>query len=181
MCKILKREIFDDVAYYQWLQELVWADREPYDEYVMLISSLHKMPYRWVSENDKNRASDGIKMRELFVETEGYDVEDIPDRPCSVFEMLVGFANRIERDIMGVPGNDHPELWFWIMIKNLGLDVCVDKAYNESYFRQQVEGWMDQKPKIYPKYSPFPVKQQFRYGQKMELWRAMNLYLNANF
>ena len=47
--------------------------------------------------------------------------------PQVVLEVLVALSRRIEIEIMGEPGNDHIEKWFWIMLSNLGVMVRDDR------------------------------------------------------
>ena len=81
--------------YYQWLLEQIHGHVEPYYDYSLLLSELHYIPFTWQMERDKNRASDGERLRWIYM-----DENNIPDIfydlgiQVSVLEVLVGLAIR---------------------------------------------------------------------------------------
>lgn len=80
--------------------------------------------------SDASRASDGTELRYEYAVYCGEGVNNVAsdealgelyDMPCTVLEMLVALAIRIDRDITGDPGVDGAYLWFQLMLSNLGL------------------------------------------------------------
>lgn len=87
---------------------------------------------------DENRAHDGISLRERFRYERGYSEKDVEvlSGGCSVLEMMVGLAVRVEETIMTDPDQgNRTDIWFWTMIENMGL-LCV----NDDTFNRRLDG-----------------------------------------
>lgn len=167
--------------YFNWLKSLVLAE----ENYSFLWWKLHHMIYLWIVDLDENRAEDGRYLRYSFTIT-AYDridynpeeVEEYLAGPCTVFEMLVALAKRIEHDVMDdVDEEDRTYIWFHEMIKNLGLDKYDDSHYNDDEVDDIVHRFMGRK---YPKNGKGNA---FLAGQKggplfqdLELWTQMQNY-----
>lgn len=125
--------------YFLWLVDVVgrsfnYPSEDDFpNNYMVLFHFLHGIEFRWVIDNDINRAADGIDLRGRFAtESRGnfYAYRDALMGPCSVFEALVALAKRCEESIMEEADfGDRTGQWFWIMIQNLGLD-----AFDNSHF-----------------------------------------------
>lgn len=159
--------------YFNWMAEVVGAHR------VELLAILDSIPFEWSVKNDDNRAADGIELRRRFAETNYIELTDEDFAvPCSVLEMMVALALRCDNDIMGEPGEEHPEIWFWMMIRNLGLDEGVS---DEQHVREVIDIWLKRKFEPDGKGSPFPG-QKFKTDQrKVEIWSQLNNYLIENY
>lgn len=89
--------------------------------YIDILRILHQTEFPWIVPGDKNRAEDGIELRTHFLREVNVDedpsLESWLTEPCSVLEMLYGFAIRasFQTDIRVVD-------WFWTFLNNLGLD-----------------------------------------------------------
>lgn len=116
--------------YFNWLCVLVHADDYLGKEWYILAKTLHDIEYYWLIPNDDNRANDGIKLREVWLSTIKNEAEDlgvgtyIPldalSGPCTMLEMMVGLASRIESDIMQRDDEGNRTwIWFWHMVSNL--------------------------------------------------------------
>lgn len=90
---------------------------------------LYRTPFIVVVPGDKNRASDGLRLRTIWsnICTRYKDYSPI-DRPfCSFLEMMVAFARRIDVDILRGPGEpDRHDKWFHMMFKNMTFDEYFD-------------------------------------------------------
>lgn len=108
-----------DNAYYDWL-----LDKIEYDDYCFdtILEILFNTPFTWSIANDDNRAMDGIVLRSIFMSEEGWNTEPYKNHECSVLEMMIALAMRIENDIMWDGEDDRTAQWFWEMIRNLKLD-----------------------------------------------------------
>lgn len=104
-----------DDLYFDWLRVKVLAPRDHnYEDLLML---LFKTEFTWVILNDRNRAADGIELRFDFLRETNYPREEAwVGEPCSILEMLIGFAQRAAFQT-DWPVRD----WFWRMIENLRL------------------------------------------------------------
>lgn len=112
---------------------------------------------------------------------EGYDT------PCSVLEILVSVANRME-DILYEPENGNRALkWLWTLIRNLGLETFTDGAYkaNPGSFDQAVdeilEKFINRTYDRRGKGGLFPLKKPRSDQREVEIWYQMQEYLDENF
>lgn len=151
--------------------------------YNMLLSYLFDTPFRWSFKimSDANRAKDGQLLRDRYANDTGdYILYEDKREPCNVLEMMVALAIRIEEDITGDPGDDHPEKWFWEMIDNLGLDKQTDRNFDERMTKKILDIWMLRKFDEDGKGSLFPLKCLPKDQRLLSIWDQMNLYLNEN-
>jgi len=105
-----------DERYFNWLCAKVLSVDVPI--YWDLMRIMYKTEFVWVIEGDKNRAEDGVELRQDFLRQAF--IKNDPhwfNSPCSVLEVLIAFANRawFQTDI---PSKE----WFWTFMVNLGLD-----------------------------------------------------------
>ena len=81
--------------YFNWLCELVHIDQIE-RSYWLLAKDMHRKEFIAYIDHDENRASDGIELREEYLRTVDYNGYLDMDRKCSVFEMLVALAQRMD-------------------------------------------------------------------------------------
>lgn len=116
--------------YFNWLCVIVHADNYADKKWYILAKTLHDIEFYWTVPNDENRATDGIKMREVWLSTLKSEAEDLGvvvdlpldalNGPCTMFEMMVGLSSRIESDIMQRDdAGNRTSMWFWFMFHNL--------------------------------------------------------------
>lgn len=168
-----------------------WLSNKVYDpkfvkrkHYGRLMTYLFDKEFIYIIPMDENRAEDGIALRYDFASDMGYDASDISmeilNRPCSMLEMMVALADRIETHIMGDPGGeDNPGQWFWTMIVNLGLGGMIDKEFSSTYCDMVVDKCNNRE------YLPngengglFVVNDPSLDLRNVEIWYQMNWYLN---
>ena len=101
-----------DSLYFQWLCDFVNVNKGN-KSYYILLKTLHKREFYGFIPNDSNRINDGKKLREIFVSEYGIDDRreydiciDALSGPCSVLEMMVALAKRIEDDILFDPADE---------------------------------------------------------------------------
>ena len=121
---------YTKTEYFDFLFDLGFGNDS---KHVDLAKRLHKIDYIWFDRMDENRMYDGIEIRKYYLSDDlGYMPDDIdefdeyifPNTP-SVLEVLVGFANRLCRDILGWKVKKLIRFW----IDNLGLTrskTCTD-------------------------------------------------------
>lgn len=139
-------------------------------------------PFYW-DENmisDANRAEDGKSLRHLYLRERG-EVSGMTDEPCSVLEMLVAFALRIELDIMGEPGADNPGRWFHLMLENLGISSCSNGNMNKRLVTYHIDTWMWREFTPRGHGSLFPLREYPGDQRELPIWDQMNFYLNENY
>lgn len=106
-------------TYFRWLCAKVIPRHS--DIYYGLLLVMYKTEFVWMHQahGDHNRAAEGIELRLDFLrETNVYQDRLWFDQPCSVLEALIALARRanFQFDTWGV------DEWFWLFIKNLGLE-----------------------------------------------------------
>jgi hypothetical protein len=168
-----------DETYFKWLYSQV-ADpgvKSKTLAYWKVLRVLHEKEFVWVVENDENRIADGKILREEFLDATGYSVDD-PDwieLGCSMLELLVGLAKRLDYDSVSVG----PHYWFWVhLMHNIGLSQYNDAS---SFDDCDVEDILDRV--IYRSYEfdgsggLFPLKHPKQDQRRVELWYQMAAYV----
>lgn len=169
-------------VYFHLLCEIVHAD-DPQESYIYLMEVLFQTEYIWTIDNDVNRAEDGKHLRRKF-----FNDPDILDKPCTVLEMMIALAIRIDDEVMWNPDKgDRTAVWFWEMIDNLGLGelndgLKFDKI--ESIASRKLHIFMHRMYKNDGVGSLFPVKNLnlnlshvTTFSNKTEVWYQMMLYM----
>ena len=168
--------------YFQWLVDKVDGHMPPWYDYSLLLKELHDIPFIWGIDMDKNRASDGERLRwEYMDENNIADIFYKDGIPCSVLEMMIGLSERCDTDIMGEAGEKHVSEWFWIMIENLDLLKCKDECFSSEYVLQQIGRWLDRDFRKNGFGSPFPRHKTRTDQRKVEIWQQMCGYLSENY
>ena len=119
--------------YIHWVavDKLGLSDKQ-FRQYNFLFSDLSKIEFISSHPMDKNRANDGLSLRERFT----YETGDFLDSSsgltpkCSFFEMLAGLAIRIESQLMrNLSLGDRTSQWFMGMIDILGFSDYTNKNW----------------------------------------------------
>lgn len=153
--------------YYFWLCDKI-GYQEDYDPLLRFIFSVQ---FTWTNNLDENRSLDGLRLRELFAEEEDVRGDWDDSNPCSVLEMLVALAIRVEEDIMGDPDI----CLFWRMIDHLGLT----ETGNQKMWETILDDWLDRRIErdgtggIFPlNYTP-PRNQRY-----VDIWEQCMCWIN---
>lgn len=102
--------------YFDWLCAKVRLDGTP--NYLDLFRILHSHIFTPLVRGDENRCADAIEIREYFLDETGLDADPgWIDQECSVFEVLLAFAEKAEFQI-----EMSASQWFWQFITNLNLE-----------------------------------------------------------
>lgn len=167
--------------YFQWMCQLVkWPRRSNYST---LLSYLHSVDFEYIIPMDGNRAEDGVELRYRFGYENDFDAPLIAsyldDRPCSVLEMMVALALRCEEHIADDPDiGNRTGLWFWEMVKNLGLMSMRDNTFDEDYAEDIVTRFLNRDFKRDGRGSLFTVQNCEYDLRTVEIWYQMCWYLN---
>lgn len=161
--------------YFQWMLSLVSDDTKDAHMYENLLRKLHAYEFSYILPMDKNRYNDGVSLRYRFLYTnELLEYKDILEQfPCSVLEMMVALALRIEEDIMSnFEIGDRTAIWFWDMIDSLGVlsgdktvEAVLEKFLNRQY-KKNGEGGL------------FTVKRSTIDMRTEEIWYQVCWYLS---
>lgn len=173
--------------YFEWMYNLVINDRDVRDlSYRKLLSSLHSVKFTYILDRDGNRAGDGISLRYRFGRAHGYSREVIEEyidvRPCSVLEMMIALALRIEEDIMDdYDYGDRTGQWFWSMIISLGLATEYDSRFDREYVESTISAFLNRKYKRNGKGGLFTLTETRKDLRKVEIWYQAMWFLDENF
>lgn len=166
--------------YFEWMYDLVCKDRYSKSiSYRKLITHLHSIEFIYSIPLDSNRANDGEKLRYRFALCQDCEeLSDYLDDPCSVLEMMIALAIRVEENILDdVEIGDRSDQWFWEMISNLGLGGMNDRHYDRDFVQRTIERF------LYRDYEPdgkgglFWIRNCDRDLRKIEIWCQFNYYI----
>lgn len=137
-------EIIDQ--YFDWMYSMIYQDTPYYRDtsYTKLLTYLHGSEFRPTLSGDQNRAVDGIELRWCFVYENHYlDEQDYVlsclEGPCSMLEMMIALARKME-GIMDDPSyGDRTSRWFRGMIVSLGLGNMYDYRFDRRIVEERIK------------------------------------------
>lgn len=166
--------------YFQWLCSLVcFSDDVTYNN---LLSFLYDTIFTSPILMDDNRAYDGCNLRYHFGDDEEVYMSrityELDYRPCSVLEMMIALALRLEQEILYDPEKTNicPNI-FWAMIDNMDLLKMSDDNFDVEYVFLRVNGMLDRTYDYDGKYGLFSAKNPRGDFRKMEIWYQAQAYL----
>ena len=170
-------------SYYEWLVKKIGGENCGHYCYSKLLHFLFREPFTWKNDIylDVNREEDGFELRSVYFDETGKRLDINLIDTCSVLEMMVALSIRADRDIMWIPGEDHPERLFWIMISNAGLLDFSDAYYDETTVYNIIDNILKRN------YAPngqggfFPVSHVYHDMRTLTIWEQMNQYLNETY
>ena len=168
--------------YFMWLCNLVGHN----GSYFMLLDYLHRIQFTYVLDMDGNRAEDGINLRYKFGEAERYSDAMIASyldiSPCSVLEMMAALAFRCEEHLMCDDSiGDRTGVWFWEMIKNLGLASMSDRNFNQDRVEAIITDFLDRDYEPDGRGGLFAIEGYSRDMRTIEIWYQMCAYLEVYY
>lgn len=188
----MKEKKIDD-EYFSWLYSKVKKQQRTY---VKLSKFLHTIPFRWTVPNDVNRCEDGLNLRENFLTESHLDeshltVKYFMKAPCTVFELLVALAGRLDFIMYELDDQESREpRWYREMLMNLRLAEYTDNYNTSDRFDEMteqkiykvIEVFMDRTYDFNGTGGLFPMKMRPKKDQrKVEIWYQMMLYLDENY
>ena len=177
---MFRDQIIND--YFEWLWNFTKC--RGHSQNRKIITLLHNIEFRYSIPMDANREEDGIDLRYRFVTEVGIpknyqEVYAYLDGPCSVLEMMIALAIRCEESIMDDPDiGDRTSEWFWLMMKNLGLDYMSDRKFDRDIAEEKISIFLDRRYKRNGEGGLFVVNGR-RDLRKVEIWYQMCWYLDT--
>lgn len=177
---MFRDQIIND--YFEWLWNFTKC--RGHSQNRKIITLLHNIEFRYSIPMDANREEDGIDLRYRFITEVGIpknyqEVYAYLDGPCSVLEMMIALAIRCEESIMDDPDiGDRTSEWFWLMMKNLGLDYMSDRKFDRDLAEEKISIFLDRKYKRNGEGGLFVVNGR-RDLRKVEIWYQMCWYLDT--
>jgi len=170
--------------YFHWLCDLIEVNA-PDKSYWFLANDLHRREFFWLISNDDNRANDGRNLRDLFADDEKYDDIEPINGPCTVLEMLIGLAMRMDGIMADLDNTNRTSKWFWEIITNVGLDKFNDDVYfelnGEININTAIDIILERTYRRNGKGGLFPLKFNKKDQRKVEIWYQMSEYLLENY
>lgn len=184
--------------YYYWLISIVKPEEQKPLDYDDVLYALFATEFYSKLDNDDNRIGDGLKLRDEYGANLGlsegilrqlYDMTG----PCSVLEVMIALAKRAEDEFMYDPNlGDRTKKWFWIMVKNLKLDVLAHpwptfgpllegKSGPKKQFQDIVEDFLERRYKKNGEGGLFRVNKGNIDMRKTEIWYQMCWFFDENF
>lgn len=177
---MFRDQIIND--YFEWLWNFTKC--RGHSQNRKIITLLHNIEFRYSIPMDANRETDGIDLRYRFITEVGIpknyqEVYGYLDGPCSVLEMMIALAIRCEESIMDDPDiGDRTSEWFWLMMKNLGLDYMSDRKFDRDIAEEKISIFLDRRYKRNGEGGLFVVNGR-RDLRKVEIWYQMCWYLDT--
>ena len=177
---MFRDQIIND--YFEWLWNFTKC--RGHSQNRKIITLLHNIEFRYSIPMDANREEDGIDLRYRFITEVGIpknyqEVYGYLDGPCSVLEMMIALAIRCEESIMDDPDiGDRTSEWFWLMMKNLGLDYMSDRKFDRNVAEEKISIFLDRRYKRNGEGGLFVVNGR-RDLRKVEIWYQMCWYLDT--
>lgn len=173
-------------AYFRWLCSLV-EDTKTKHNFLEFAWALHQKEFYPIVPNDYNRESDGKKLREDYVRAmnNGIIFGDFSDGACTVFEMMIGIAQRIDFFLSDINHGDRVPKWFWILVHNLNLlqfedddpDIGRKRIINDEILNKLIE----RRYLANGKGGLFPLVEPKQDQRNVEIWYQMQAWLMEKY
>lgn len=144
--------------------------------YNHLLYFLLNKSFKYTIPRDDNRVKDGLSLRYKYFE-DFDNPEEILGVNASVLEVLIGLSIRLDREYIGEPGDPHPEIIFWEMICNLGLDKFDDLKWSEDEAEKIVNKWLLRDYDFDGKGGIFPLSVATFDQRNTEIWDQAMAYV----
>lgn len=169
--------------YFEWLCKMVCRDEDEYQEYREMFRVLYDTVFEYSILRDANREADGLCLRDKFVdmhpEIDIRLMERAFNSPCSVLEVVVALADRMEIIMSDPEIGDRTIKWFWIMLSNLGLEHMDNDHFDEDYILERLNVFMRRQYDFDGSNGGlFIIPNPRNDLRKTEIWYQMNWYLS---
>lgn len=169
-------------AYFEWMRKLIITDCN--GSYEKLLRHLNNIDFYYRLEMDANRFDDGINLRYRFGDDTGIESVIISNcldiKDCSILEMLIALAMRCENNIMDNPDiGNRTSTWFWLMIKNMGLDQFADSVFNNIGVDEILYNFLEREYKSNGEGGLFIIDNCIVDLCDVEIWEQMCWYLDS--
>ena len=166
--------------YFKWMCKKIGGQNESYQK---LLHYLNDTEFTYIVKMDRNRYEDGKEMRYRF----GYEcripdeaIDDyIYDLPCSVLEMMLALALRLEDHIMtNSEYGNRTKIWFWDMIFSLGLAKMTDPFFDAAKVKKSVDRFLAREYAENGRGGLFTIHSDAHNMKTAEIWYQAMWYLS---
>lgn len=168
--------------YFDWMYRLVIPESQDIS-YRRLLTYLNSVTFYPLLSMDENRVQDGEDLRYHFGYEHRYLSSEIgallDHRPCSVLEMMVALAVRMENGMKNPTYGDRTHHWFCEMLTSLGLRDMTDENFDRVKASRIIRNFLERKYAANGKGGLFTVPSETRDMRNAEIWYQMNWYLDS--
>lgn len=155
--------------------------------YYLLAQILHERIFYSNFANDMNRSEDGKNLRAFFA-SQYDDPDDILmqlDGPCTVLEMLIGLAKRMDFMFIGSGDRNQASHWFFVLIQNLGLytyddDMLLGDEEKHEEVDRILDILLERHYERDGRGGLFPLRNPYQDQTKVEIWYQANAWMMEN-
>lgn len=152
--------------------------------YFELARALHMYEFRAKLPADKNRGMDGMQLRVEFMQRHGEYGSATNRGGCTILELLVAIARRMSFLMHGNSSDHRTAYYFWVLIRNLGLEKLTDENWYSSsgdfFVEDAVWRITDRQYDRNGKGGLFPLKHPMEDQRGVEIWYQMHAWLGEN-
>jgi len=164
--------------YFNWLVKSIGRGHRDLVN-VPFLEFLHHIPYRGILPNDENREEDGKYLRYSFsVRNNQPGADDILAGPCSMLEMLIGLAKKLEFTIAEGP-TDRTAQWFWMFVNNLKL-MPQSGPMADYRNKEIIDRFINREYEYSGRGGLFPLEHPKEDQREVEIWYQMMAYAEEN-
>lgn len=173
-------------SYFDFLCNLVGRK----EEYGRLLLYLHETEFYSLVPNDDNRGVDGEQLRNHYFDEVGATSppslpNDVPNSPCTVLEMIIGVAFRLEFELLGGQYERPAADWFWVLIDNLCLSPYTDQKMGYGIYilevKTAIERLLERQYLEDGDGGLFPLKHPKKDQRRVEIWYQMSAWVIENY
>ena len=149
--------------------------------YNKLLYFLFNKSFKYVLDRDENRMRDGLSLRYDYIDETGVEKDEFESEAsanCTCLEVLVALAIRLDREYIGDPGEETPELIFWEMICNLNLDYYDDKRWDAASAERIIDIWLLREYDFDGTGGIFPLSVVTFDQRNVEIWGQAMAYIS---
>lgn len=165
--------------YFDWLCIMIGCRN-----YTELVRSLHKREFRARLPADQNRGMDGMHLRVDFMERHGSFGTSTNRGGCTMLEFLIGIAKHMSFLMHGNESDHRTAYYFWVLIRNLGLNKCTDDNWyimNGDFFVEDaVNRVINRQYDRNGNGGLFPLRHSSQDQRGVEIWYQMHAWLGEN-
>lgn len=176
----------DDILneYFEWMCNKVCNSSEKI-KYRKLLTLMNDTDYYYILVMDGNRYGDGINLRYRFAIEMNYDDAMVADaldfKPCSILEMMIALAWRIEEHIMVNDDiGDRTGEWFWEMMDSLHISNMTNNQFDihKGDIKRRLTAMMEKDYLANGEGGLFTVSNPNVDMRNLEVWYQAMAYLN---
>jgi len=168
-----------DEEFFEWIYQYINGKGRR-----KLLWALFNEDFFTIMDMDDNRLRDGIELRYRFSDEANIPIRVIDKKldvdTCSVLEMMVALAIRMEDSVLGDPDyGDRTNMWFWTMVKTLGLYDMTDDNIDYEYVKHTIARFINRDFDRDGNGGLFTVRNTRQDFRDIEIWQQMCLFSDS--